>query len=73
MSKHLQLNKSERARASERRLAVHIVTVSFIYLNDSIHMEAHYDLGNITHQVIQPIVQAGQYVDGFGTIAENIT
>jgi len=42
------------------------------YLYNAINMETHGHLWNVTHQIIQPIVQPCQHIDRDTHISENI-
>ena len=44
--------------------------VQFVLLHDSVEMHAHENLWHLTHEVVQPIIQAGQHVDGLLVVVE---
>lgn len=41
-----------------------------IYLNNAIDVKAHDELGDITHQIVEPVVDTRQNVDWFVVVPE---
>lgn len=50
----------------ERRARFHII----IYLNNAVDMKAHHKLRDVTHQIVEPVVDSCQNVDRFVVVSE---